>query len=82
MKYLHMSYATAEEKAPGWLRPCLGWKVTKFVWRHHYLHHKYINVNFNLFAAWRLSGDFVRGVYREPSEHDIQQMQTLGIPTD
>lgn len=77
-QYLHMPYRIAIAKAPfgvGWF---LKTRYMKFIWRHHWVHHRYPRYNFNLLFV----GDLIRGVYRKPNKQDLAEMKSLGIPVD
>ncbi|MBC8114683.1 MAG: hypothetical protein H7062_09925 [Candidatus Saccharimonas sp.] len=43
--------------------------------RHHFLHHKYGNCNFNLL----LGGDRLLGTHRSPTAQDMNEMAEIGI---
>jgi len=74
--YLHMRHADALNQAPWALRWILNTRYMRFVWRHHWLHHRYPRSNFNLL----IGGDWLRGVYRGPSEQDLEEMKNVGMP--
>ncbi len=52
------------------------WEAYKFVARHHFLHHKYPDKNFNV--AFPI-GDFLCGTIAHPSEADWEAMRAEGI---
>ena len=53
-----------------------GWQAYKFVARHHFLHHRYPDKNFNVaFPA----GDFICGTIARPSSADWDAMRAEGI---
>lgn len=47
----------------------------RFLRRHHFLHHRYTDCNFNLL----LGGDVVLGRYRSPTVQDWDEMHRLGL---
>jgi hypothetical protein len=62
--------------------PVLRWMLTtgyiRFLRQHHYLHHRYLDCNFNLL----LGGDIVLGRYRMPTVQDWDEMCRLGLVVD
>ena len=52
------------------------WAAYKFVARHHFLHHKYPDKNFNV--AFPV-GDFLCGTIAHPTEADWEAMRAEGI---
>jgi hypothetical protein len=74
--FLHQHH---EKPAPN---PSIFFKVLmrtwyfKRLWRHHFVHHKFPNSNFNLL----LGGDHLLGTYRRPDEKDLIDMEAFGIP--
>jgi hypothetical protein len=76
--YLHMRYADAIQQAPRHLKWVLRTPYMQGVWRNHWMHHRYPRFNFNLI----LGGDWLRGVYRSPSERDLRRMRESGIPVN
>lgn len=76
--YLHMSHEDARAHAPWFLSLLLGTRYMRAVTRHHFLHHRYCNKNFNL----TLGGDWLRGKVRRASARDIAEMQRVGIRLD
>ncbi|MFN4149458.1 MAG: hypothetical protein ACK4IX_00810, partial [Candidatus Sericytochromatia bacterium] len=73
--YVHMSYNEALRTAPNSIRWFLLTPYFKFLAQHHYLHHKYVNCNFNLL----LGGDIIWKNQRFPNSEDIIEMKKLGI---
>jgi len=74
--YLHMTHAQAlgaAPKATAWL---LRRRYFRAMARSHYMHHRYVAVNFNLL----LGGDVLRGCHRMPDEKDLLAMRRLGLP--
>jgi len=57
-------------------RPFARWAVFKCVARHHYLHHRYPDKNFNV--AFPV-GDYIFGTVAKPTAADWQAMQVEGI---
>jgi hypothetical protein len=76
--YLHEPYQEALGKAPAGMRWFLSTRYMKFVWRHHWMHHRYPRWNFNLL----LGGDWLRGKHRSPSAEDRRRMREIGLPVD
>lgn len=76
--YLHMPHDVALASAPPLIRGLLGTRYMRLVARHHFLHHRYVQCNFNLL----LGGDWIRGVWRNPSEKDVTEMRRIGVPID
>jgi hypothetical protein len=76
--YLHVPYATALAEAPRPIAWFLGTRYMRTLLRHHYVHHRYLQSNFNLL----LGGDWMRGVARKPTARDLAEMARLGLPVD
>ena len=76
--YLHMRYADALREAPRVLRWFLRTRYCRFIYRHHYLHHRYVVCNYNLIFG----GDWLLGVHRRPSPLDLVAIRELGLPVD
>lgn len=76
--YLHMRYDAALRRAPVWLRPILRSSYMRYVWRHHWLHHRHPRHNFNLL----LGGDYLRRVHKSPSHAELDEMRQIGMPVD
>ena len=74
--YTHMSHERALREAPAMLRPLLATRYFRFIARHHWLHHRYLDCNFNLLPG----GDFLLGVHRRPSARDLAEMAAVGLP--
>lgn len=73
--YLHLSYDQALKTCSPLMRPFLHSAYFKFLAQHHYLHHRYVDTNFNLL----LGGDFFWRRQRFASEADRQDMLKLGL---
>lgn len=73
--YAHMAHERATREAPPLLRPLLATRYFQFVVRHHWLHHRYLDCNFNLLPG----GDFLLGVHRKPSPRDLAEMVAVGL---
>jgi hypothetical protein len=75
---LHRSYECGIQESPC----CVAWflRTSYFreVARHHYLHHKYPNSNFNLL----LGGDWLLLVNRRATRTDIEEMKKIGLRVD
>lgn len=52
------------------------WPVYRFLARHHYLHHRYQNKNFNVVFPF---ADYVLGTDASATEADVAQMKRLGL---
>jgi len=57
-------------------RPFAQWAVFKHVARHHYLHHRYPDKNFNVALP---VGDYLFGTVARPTAADWQAMRAEGI---
>lgn len=75
---LHQRYEDALAEAGFMMRLILSLNVTKSIYRAHWMHHRYLRCNFNLLPG----GDFIRGVFRNPSQKDVEMMRVDGIPVD
>ncbi len=73
--YLHLSYTESLKSCSPLMRLFLRTPYFKFLAQHHYLHHRYVNCNFNLL----LGGDFFWRSQRFSTAADRQEMQRLGI---
>lgn len=73
--YLHMDYQKALKTAHPVMRLFLKTRYFQFLAQHHFLHHKYVDYNYNLL----LGGDLFWRCQRFPSEADYQEMQSLGL---
>lgn len=76
--YLHLPYDAAIARSPWPLSLLLRTRYMRAVTRHHFLHHRYCNRNFNLL----LGGDWLRGKVRTASPRDVAEMVRLGIRLD
>ena len=76
--YLHCNHENAIREAPIWIAWLLQTTYFKAVARHHFLHHKHPNSNFNLL----LGGDWLLGVHRSPTLADLEEMKGLGLRID
>jgi hypothetical protein len=81
-KWIHPLLHKAHEAAVSCATPLEAWllqtRYMKAVVRRHYLHHRYINCNYNLL----LGGDFLFGVHRQSSTQDLADMASIGLPVD
>jgi len=57
-------------------RPFARWAAFKYVARHHYLHHRYPDKNFNVALP---VGDYLFGTVARPTAADWQAMRAEGI---
>lgn len=76
--YLHMRYDEALRTAPPLLRWFLRTRYCRFIYRHHYLHHRYVRCNYNLIFG----GDFLLGVYRRAAPKDLEDIRAIGLPVE
>jgi hypothetical protein len=76
-KHIHRPYGQGKDGGAvvEWL---LASRYGRMMIRHHWLHHRYNDVNFNLL----LGGDWILGVGRLPSNEDLSRMEADGIPLD
>jgi len=58
-----------------WLGRVMRTRYFRNVCRHHWLHHKYPDCNFNLL----LGGDRLLGTHRNPTATDLQDMDREGF---
>jgi len=73
--YLHMPYDKALETSSPLMRLFLLTPYFKFLAQHHYLHHRYVNCNFNLL----LGGDIIWRCQRFLNQEDIIEIKKLGL---
>jgi hypothetical protein len=76
--YLHRDHEAATREAPALVALLLKTRYFRALSRHHFLHHKYPNCNFNLL----LGGDYPLGTHRSPSVEDLSEMAAIGILID
>ncbi|WP_394821614.1 hypothetical protein [Pendulispora albinea] len=76
--YLHMPHDTAIAKAPRLISLLLRTRYGRAMARNHFMHHRYMNSNFNLM----LGGDVLRGVARRPDQKDTLEMLRIGLRID
>lgn len=76
--YLHRDHEAAVREAPRWVGRLLRTSYFRAVARHHFLHHKYPNSNFNLL----LGGDWLLGVHRRATRADLDEMSAIGLRID
>jgi hypothetical protein len=69
---------TTEASVPTLLGLLMDSRYIRAVRRHHYLHHKYLDCNFNLL----LGGDWLLGVHRSPTPANLDAMSEIGIRRD
>lgn len=75
---LHSPHDAAAGRTSALGRWLLKTRYMKAVVRGHYLHHRYINCNYNLL----LGGDYLLGAHRRPGAGDLKEMARLGLPVD
>lgn len=73
--YLHMRHEDAVRAAPALTRLLIGTRYFRHLARHHWLHHKHTDCNYNLL----LGGDWLLGVHRTASEADREEMRAIGL---
>lgn len=73
--YLHMRHAEVIEQAPPVMRMLADTRWFRFLARHHWLHHRYGDCNFNLMPG----GDIILGVNRRASPADLEAMRRVGL---
>lgn len=73
--YLHMRYRDVIDRAPFVVRVLAKTAYFRYLARHHWLHHRYINCNYNLL----LGGDCVLGVWRNANEEDLDEIRSIGL---
>lgn len=76
--YLHQDIRKPGGNVPIVIRLLLNSGYFRTVRRHHYLHHKYLDCNYNLL----LGGDWLLGVHRSPTPTDLSEMNNIGIRLD
>ena len=72
---LHLSYDEARKAALPFLKPLVETKYFRYVARHHWLHHRQLDVNFNLM----LGGDYILGRHRAPTRGELSEMAAIGL---
>jgi len=73
--YIHMDHDTLRTEAPVSIRLFSKTPYFRFLVKHHWLHHKYENCNYNLL----LGGDLFWRQQRIPSEQDLRDMADMGL---
>lgn len=69
--YLHMKHTEAMRRAPFLIRLLIQTPYYRYLFRHHWLHHKHMDCNFNLV----LGGDFFLGRHRRPTSIDLDAIK-------
>lgn len=72
---LHLSHDRAVQEAPALLRPLVRSRYFRFAARHHWLHHRHPQVNFNTMLA----GDWLLGTAKAPTVDELEEMKALGL---
>lgn len=75
--YIHLPYSDALRLTNGPMKLFVRSSYFKYLASHHFIHHKYIDCNFNLV----LGGDYFLRCHRPPSSTDIAEMKSLGLFT-
>ena len=73
--YIHLSHKAALKSASPPMKIFINSRYFGYLAKHHYLHHKYINCNFNLL----LGADYLLGCHRDPDKKDTIEMEELGL---
>lgn len=73
--YLHMPRVRARESSRGLMKLVLRSRYFEQLVVHHWLHHRYVDCNFNLLFG----GDRMLGRHRAPSDEDRAEMRRLGL---
>lgn len=72
---LHLTYDEACEAAPPFLKPLVATRYFRYVACYHWLHHRHLDVNFNLM----LGGDYILGRHRAPTRAEFAEMAAIGL---
>lgn len=75
--YLHEPYVETATTGPILIRFLLRGSLGRAMWVHHFLHHRYPKVCFNL--TWPI-GDWLRGAHKRASAEDLFELQRIGGP--
>ncbi|HMS85826.1 MAG TPA: hypothetical protein PKD12_19450 [Nitrospira sp.] len=75
---LHRPHGDEIARGSPMLRWVLKTRYMRFLRCHHYLHHRYVDCNFNLLPG----GDVVLGHFRLPTAEDWNEMRRLGLVVD
>lgn len=73
--YIHLPYRDALGSASPSMKLFIRSRYFRHLATHHYIHHKYVNCNFNLV----LGGDYLLGCHRSPEPEDLIEMEKLGL---
>lgn len=73
--YLHLPIRVANETSPFLIRWLLRSPYGDWARKHHYVHHRYPRVNFNLLPG----GDYLFGTFRKPTGEEIGDMKRIGL---
>lgn len=76
--FLHCHPEEVATKVPVLVAFLMRTRYYRALVRHHFLHHKYPNCNFNLL----LGGDYLLGTHRWPTGLDVIEMEELGFPLE
>jgi hypothetical protein len=74
-RYLHMRYQDVIDRAPLVVRVLAKTAYFRYLARHHWLHHRYTNCNYNLL----LGGDYILGVWRKANNEDLDEIRSIGL---
>ena len=72
---LHMTYEEANEAAPPLIKPLLTTRYFRWVVSHHWLHHRHLEVNFNLMPG----GDYILRCHKAPTPAELAEMSAMGL---
>jgi hypothetical protein len=70
-----MRYRDVIGRAPFVVRVLAKTAYFRYLARHHWLHHRYTNRNYNLL----LGGDYVLGVSRKANNEDLDEIHSIGL---
>jgi hypothetical protein len=74
-RYLHMRYRDVIDRGPFVIRVLAKTAYFRYLARHHWLHHRYTNCNYNLL----LGGDYVLGVWWNANNEDLDEIRSIGL---
>lgn len=72
---LHLPHDKARAAAPVLLKPLVATRCFRYIARHHWLHHRHLDVNFNLLPG----GDVLLGCHRAPTSTELEEMAAIGL---
>jgi len=72
---LHLTHDEARAAAPPLLKPLIATGCYRYLARYHWIHHRHLDVNFNLMPG----GDYLLGRYRTPTHAELAEMEAIGL---